>query len=209
VNATAKQQLRRNVDNQNLSNPTKIYSVPATENPDGTLNIPSQAVFGIDPNHEPIDMYLAVRTVPGGDIVSANDGGNIGATGRSIAVPAGFKYSVQMLTTDTTMTATVGNRVLVGYVYDNLGSLRWVGSASANVTAAQVGGYDIMFGAGGAPSTTVRRNLANTGNTNIQVRENCPISELGPGWYITIADVAAIDAADQLIMRLSVRRVPV
>ena len=38
------------------------------------------------------------------------------------------------------------------------------------ITAAQIGGYDVGFGAPiNTPSTTVRRNIANTGNTNIQV----------------------------------------
>jgi len=61
VNATAKQQLRRNVANDPYSNPTKTYSVPATENPDGTLNIPAQAVYPIDPNVEPIQTTMPVR----------------------------------------------------------------------------------------------------------------------------------------------------
>lgn len=61
MNLTAKQQLRRNPQNAGYSNPIKTYSVPATSNEDGTLNVPAQPVYPIDPNVEPIQMTMPVR----------------------------------------------------------------------------------------------------------------------------------------------------
>jgi len=61
VNATAKQQLRRNVTNDPYTNPTKTYSVPSTTNDDGTINIPAQPVYLIDPSVEPISAQNNVR----------------------------------------------------------------------------------------------------------------------------------------------------
>ena len=66
MNQTAKQQLSRNPSNAGYSTPLKTYSVPATSNEDGTINVPAQPVYGIDPDHEPIDTYMAVRTTPSG-----------------------------------------------------------------------------------------------------------------------------------------------
>jgi hypothetical protein len=201
VNATAKQQLRRNVDNQNYSNPTKTYPVPAVTNEDGTLSIPAQAVYGIDPNHEPIDMYMAVRTVPGGTVGSGSFVAGIGASGQIAIVPAGKKWQMLTLTTDTTMTATVGNRVLYGFLVSPTGLTVWVGPNSAAVTAAQVGGYDIGFGSAGTPNTTVRKQLAGAAATNVQVTCFCPMDLLAAGWSFGIDDSANIDNADSITFR--------
>lgn len=54
MNLTAKQHLSRNPSNAGYATPLKTYSVPATENQDGTINVPAQPVYPIDPNYEPI-----------------------------------------------------------------------------------------------------------------------------------------------------------
>jgi hypothetical protein len=202
VNATAKQQLRRNVANDPYSNPTKLYSIPSTTNEDGTINIPAQAVFGIDPNHEPIDAYMAVRTVPGGVITSQASGGTaINAT--QIIVPAGKKWTVLSFVADVTATATVGNRILQLNISTGAGAALWRGAASTAVTAAQIGGYDVGFGAPiNTPSTTVRRALIAAANTNVQVRESCALNQWAAGYNIVLNDSAGIDNADSVAWRI-------
>jgi hypothetical protein len=201
VNLTAKQQLKRNVCPLCYSNPTKTYTVPAVTNEDGTISIPAQPVYGIDPNHEPIDGYMAVRTVPGGIVGSGSFVAGIGATGQSFAVPANKKWLLMSLVTDTTMTATVGNRILNGFIANPTGTTVWVGQNSAAIVAAQVGGYDIFFGPPAANNTTVRKQLAAAGTTNVQVTCNCPIALMSAGWAFGIDDSANIDNADSVTFR--------
>lgn len=122
----------------------------------------------------------------------------IGATGNGVTVPANKFWKVLGVTVDVVCSATVGNRVIIGRV----GNIYWVGPASAATTAGQTCGYDIGFGNAVAPSTTIRRNIANTGNTNIQVICSCPYSILGAGDTITIQDTAAVDVADSITWRM-------
>jgi hypothetical protein len=210
VSSTAKQQLSRNPQNAGYANPIKTYPVPAVTNEDGTISVPAQPVYGIDPNHEPIDMYLAARTIQGiapstttGYATSAL-GGGLGLT-----VPAGFMWELFSYSVDLVATATVGNRTPVLRIRAVNGTPLWMGTTSANVTAGQTGGYDVSFGNVGAPSTTVRRNLADTGNTNVQVRDMCPVKWLNAGDVLFYRDPAAIDAADAVTGGITYRQVPV
>jgi len=139
-----------------------------------------------------------VITNPGGTVKLAQAASAIAAGGLTIYSPATGKIAKLLsFSSDTTCTATVGNRVLqVRAVATVTGLPMWVGAASGNVTAAQVGGYDVAFGGAGAPSTTVRRNRADTNNTNVQVREFAPEIWLRAGDSFTIDDSANIDATD-------------
>jgi len=53
---TPSQRLSRNPSNAGYSNPLKTYSIPATDNPDGTINVPVQPVQLVDATVEPIPM---------------------------------------------------------------------------------------------------------------------------------------------------------
>lgn len=209
MNATAKQQLRRNVANDPYSNPTKTYNVPAVSNEDGTLSLPAQPVYGIDPNHEPIDAYMAVRSIPGGSFkIQGANGAAITAGGVRIggSVPAGKIWEVLSVSCDLVATATVGNRIIYAYITCTNATTDWIGASSTAVAAAQTGGYDIGFGAPLAtPSTTVRRNLANTANVNVMVRESTACRWIGATGGIVIDDAADIDVADALSWRIQYR----
>ena len=122
-------------------------------------------------------------------------GSAIGATGTGFAVPTSKEWELLAVVFDVVCTATVGNRVFIVSLFDTANN-EWVSAASASVTAGQTCGFDVGFGNVGAPSTTVRRNLANTGNVNVMVREMCPIDSLFAGWIVKIDDVANIDNAD-------------
>lgn len=199
MNQTAKQQLSRNPSNAGYATPLKTYSVPATENQDGTINVPAQPVYGIDPDHEPIDSFMKVRTVPGGTITTT-----AAATIMAFAastVPAGFRRRIYTWVSDITCTATVGNRLFVVRVRDALGNIIWIGPLSAAVVAAQICGYDVVFGSGAATSTTVRRNIANTANTNVQVLCSSGLQELAAGYVVDVIDTAAVDANDVATFR--------
>jgi len=78
---TPSQRLSRNPSAAGYSNPLRSYSVPATDNPDGTINVPVQPVIGVDPNREPIDSYLACRIY-----------GTSGATTSPVGVLTAFSY---------------------------------------------------------------------------------------------------------------------
>jgi len=142
---------------------------------------------------------------PGGTIKHKAFNSAIGATGGSITVPTGKRWDILQLTADLTTSATVGNRVMQCRIVSYDGDVTWVGAASGNVAASQVGGYDVAFGGSLAtPSTTVRRNMANTANTNVQVRETSGARALKEGGFIVIDDSANIDNADALLMELLV-----
>jgi hypothetical protein len=215
VNATAKQQLSRNPSNAGYSNPIKTYPVPAVTNEDGTISIPAQPVYLIDPLTEPIPIgsAVSVKTIPGGTVTTQGYAVGIGAGGVSMFLPANSRMKLVSLVSDTTMTATVGNRILQFRVLSG-GVPVWVGPASTAVTATQVGGYDVNFGGASAPSTTVRRNLANTGNTNVQVTAYAPALEIvnitaAAVVVAVLSDSAAIDAADSTNFLLSYILYPV
>jgi hypothetical protein len=206
VSSTAKQQLSRNPQNAGYSNPIKTYPVPAVTNEDGTISVPAQPVYGIDPNHEPIDMYLAVRSIPGGTpavLVIDNSGITAGGLNTIGTWAATVKRNLLGVTIDVVCTATVGNRTIGARLLDAAGNILWVGSTSAATTAGQTCGYDVVFGMNGTPSTAVRRNLLNTGNTNVQVREFCPMSQLvgGANVSLVIDDYANVDNADAVYSR--------
>jgi hypothetical protein len=221
VSSTAKQQLSRNPQNAGYANPIKTYPVPAVENSDGTISVPAQPVYGIDPNHEPIDMYLATRGIPGGIVYAAQGNATTVTISTLFNCPAGFGFELHGLSADITASATVGNRNYFCQIVDTLGSIDWRGALSANVAAAQICGYDVGFGNVGAPSTTVRTRLGALTSTNIQVREMCPHKALenralsiagganaaGP-IIVAIVDAAGIDGADTIQWRLTGRYYP-
>jgi len=138
------------------------------------------------------------------DTVLTNPGGTLReitisniALGNSLfTVPAGKRWRVLSLVSDTTMTATVGNRTLVLRLYPVL-SNAWIGTTSGNTAATQKCGYDVGFGSPiNTPSTTVRRNLGNTANVNIMVRESTSCNMFAAGGTAIMIDAAGIDAAD-------------
>jgi hypothetical protein len=198
VNATAKQQLSRNPQNAGYSNPIKTYPVPAITNEDGTISVPAQPVYGIDPNHEPIDMYLATRTIPGGtpQLLAQGTGQATGALGLLAAVTNGFRWQVDYILCDFTASATVGNRLLYGQITDGTsGAVVWTGLLSAAVVAAATANYDVNMG-GGTVGTGVRRNIPGTANTTIGVREVAGKMVLNGSSRFIIKDSANIDNAD-------------
>lgn len=150
-------------------------------------------------------MTKNVLTHPGGTIKSSAGSAAIGAAGGLpiFAVPAGKVAEILQITTDTTMSATVGNRSMYIWITSALGSNMWLGQASANTPASQVCGYDVGFGSPlNTPSTSVRRNIAQTANTNIQVRENSCLKLLAANSGIAIDDINNIDVADVVTFRI-------
>lgn len=138
------------------------------------------------------------RVTPGGELKnSIITAFGVSAAGLSLfVVPTGKEVIPLSLSTDVTCTATVGNRT-IGIRIDDGTYIMWIGATSAATTAGQVCGYDIGFGNPlSTPSTTVRRNMANTGNVNIMVRENTSITRLAAGSRIIIDDYADVDIAD-------------
>lgn len=142
---------------------------------------------------------------PGGTIKTSAGTAAIGAAGGLpiFAVPTGKRVRLLQITTDTTMSATVGNRQMYMWITSAAGANIWLGTASANTAAAQICGYDVGFGSPlNTPSTTVRRSIAQTANTNVQVRENAALIELAAGSGIAIDDIANIDVADVVTYRI-------
>jgi hypothetical protein len=190
-----------------LSEVAQHYRIPAVDlGSNKGIEVHAQPIYGIDPNHSPIDSYMACRTSPAGTIRSLTGTTALLAAGGVIGtVPALKRWKLQSLVTDTTMTATVGNRLVRTFISDPAAAVVWVGAASTAVTAAQIGGYDVGFGPPlSTPSTTVRSTLAGGANTNVQVRENTSITELAAGSTITLDDSANIDIADSIAYRLMV-----
>jgi len=202
---TPSQRLSRNPSAAGYSNPLRSYSVPATDNPDGTINVPAQPVYLIDPITEPIPIggNVIIRTLTSGSFTTSNSGAlAIGATGIGVNAPAGHRWVLINVTIQVTCTATVGNRAFYAWITDGT-NVQWTGALSGLTTAAQVCGYDIMFGSpASTPSTTVRRLWSGAGNTNIQVRESAPALWVPPNGLILIDDVNNIDNADSVEMHL-------
>jgi len=152
-------------------------------------------------------MSNTVLTNPGGSIkVYGGSGAALGAAaGIAIACPAGKRWKLLNFISDTTASATVGNRNMLVRISATSAATDWVGTLSGNVTAAQICGYDIGFGAPiNTPATAVRRTQALTANTNVQVRESCSLNEVDQLGYVNIRDTANIDVADTVTYRLTV-----
>lgn len=215
MNLTAKQQLSRNPQNAGYSNPIKTYPVPAVTNEDGTISVPCQPVYLIDPTVEPIPMgqFVQVTTKPGGTSRSIATGAvAIGAAGglTIYTVPAGRKCIGISLTGDYVASATVGNRLVYLRITDQFAQLVWIGAQSAALTAGLTGNYDCSFGVNNATvSTSVRRNIGNTAATSIGVRENCSIGQFPAGYTFIIDDGANVDVADTYDTRMVVTEVDV
>lgn len=147
-------------------------------------------------------MTQNVNTRPGGTIRLLYGA----VAGFALTVPANKRWQLLSFVTDWTASATVGNRVIHGLIVGGGGSQNtWRGASSGNTAAGQVCGYDIGFGCPlNTPSTTVRRNIANTANTNIQVRENTSLTLLAAGDILSLVDSAAVDANDVITYRVVV-----
>lgn len=144
-----------------------------------------------------------VYTTPGGTLGIGQINGTMGAADGLViyTVPSGKRAELLGLVSDVVATATVGNRVITVKIKSG-GVLDWIGASSGNTAATQTCGYDVCFGSCGAVSTTVRRDLADAANTNVQVREFCPFSRIKAGQTVTIDDLSNIDVADAVKYRL-------
>jgi len=147
-------------------------------------------------------MQKQITVRPGGTLKHVASTQAMPAAGAFFQVPPTKEWEVHGLVTDTTTTATVGNRVLcASLVLDTV--VYWRGASSGNVAASQVGGYDVQFGSSTATSTTVRRNIAGTANTNVQVLCACPYKRLKANTVIYIDDTANIDVTDATTLRIT------
>jgi len=145
---------------------------------------------------------------PGGTVrrLGAN-GTAIGAAGglAIASCPSGKLWELCFVSIELVASATVGNRQLVTKITVDNSTTDWIGATSGNVAAAQIGGYDVAFGAPlGTPSTTVRRALVAAANTNVQVRETSGLRFIKASGNIIIDDIADIDNADTINWRLQV-----
>lgn len=197
---TPLQQLKRNVCPLCYATPAKTYTVPATENEDKTISIIAQPVFGIDPNHEPIDSYMKVRSVPGGTVNwlrddTAND------SDKTFTVPAGKVWEILMLSANIVATATVGNRTVVMLVNVAGGAVLAM-CLGAAVAATAAGAY--VVGPGVTNSTTIQDYPLYTGFVSASMKSmSIPTLYLPAGATIRIYDIAAIDpAADDMTVVL-------
>ena len=182
----------------------KEFDVPSRRDANGANLSPASAVFGIDPNHSPIDNYMAVRTNQGVNptyyIINTTLTGAAGV--QFLGATAGKITQLLGVTIDVTHSATAGNRQLYAWILSPTGATMWVGALSAIATANQITGYDIGFGNPlGTPSTTVRRTIAGTANTNIQVRESTALSWFAVGAGVSIKDINNTDPADVVATR--------
>lgn len=151
-------------------------------------------------------MTRTVLCNPGGTIRRVASNGALAAGGLAIwTAETDFEYELEAVVMDIVCTATVGNRNFMVWLQDG-GTIYWFGALSANVTAGQTCGYDISFGNEGTPSTTVRRNIANTASTNVQVRELCPIRSAGDGVVLVVDDINNVDATDAVTYRVVARK---
>lgn len=121
--------------------------------------------------------------------------------GFRLTVPAGKVWKMMSQSSQLDPSATVGNRTLVVFVYNQNDAVMWAGTISGNIAAGAIGGYDISYGAVGAPSTSVRRLFDNSGNTSVQVRDWFGCLVLNAGWYVLFDDTADIDPADTIDIR--------
>ena len=192
-----KLKLKKAVASGNFSETVKEYFLAYLDVVGEGLSVPVWPVMGIDPNHDPIDQYLATRTIPGGttQLLAQGTAQAIGALGLMAAVPAGVHWQVDYIICDYTASATVGNRVLYGRMTDSNTAVMWSGLSSANVVATAIANYDVMMG-GGTVGTGVRRTIPGTANTTVGIREVGPKTVFGPASRFIVQDAAGIDTAD-------------
>lgn len=141
------------------------------------------------------------RERPGGQIrynVIAADTA-IGASGKSFTVSANKIVRPLAMMADVTTSATVGNRILRVRIVGSGTYSIFAGPNSGSIAASKVGGYDVHFGSG-ISGTTVRRNMADSANTDVQVSTVCPIIYMAAGDTLNLDDTANIDNADVVRM---------
>ena len=176
-----------------LSEAVKEIQVPSMRDKDGANLVPASVVAICDPTVNPIPLVPQGTPLGRGTLVQTS---TVYAVTAGLTVPRGKVWQLIGWVSDYTTTATVGNRVILGLMKNGAGSTTWIGAASAAVVASKVCGYDFSFGSISGPNTTVRRNLANTANTDIQVTTQSPVTLLQAGGSIVLFDATAVDAAD-------------
>lgn len=192
MNQTAKQQLKRNVCPLCYATPARTYSVAATTNDDGTLNIPAQPVYGIDPNNEPIDGFMAVRQYA--PITAFQRDATANDSDKNWTVPAGQRWEIIGIYVLFVSTATVGNRVIAVAVTDGTDQMAYSQAATVQ-PAGQTYTYQI------APNFT----FSGAGTQTLPI---LPVV-MQPGWVIRVYDAAAVDAAaDDMTVVVHYRRTP-
>jgi len=189
VSATAKQQLRRNVANDPYSNPTKTYSVPATTNEDGTLNIPVQPVMIIDATQEPIVPF----NVPSGQTTQLRA---VVTNTSTVTVPAGERWNILYIGVHLLSDATVGARALRVDFANAAGNLIDVGFPVASV-ASQNSTLEYGFGGGGSNGAVAKATVV-AAAINAGVQATWPTMILVPGDTIRIWETNAVSAGDAI-----------
>jgi hypothetical protein len=115
----------------------------------------------------------------------------------AVTVPANKRWILHSMMTDYTCSATAGNRIIFAFIYDASSVAVWASAYTAAITANQIGGLDITFGAHGADVTTKRVKTTLTAVlTGDYLKCTCPIRALEAGCKIDVRDSANVSATD-------------
>lgn len=143
--------------------------------------MPAQAVYGIDPNHDPIDAYMAVRSIDGGSPTWVRDA-TLDDSDKSFTVPVGKVWKLFGASAYLVASATVGNRNLELRISNAAGDELSRTMTGPNITAGQTGRANFF---GGMYSTA----------SGISMLPGIFPATLGAGMTVRILDQSAVDAA--------------
>lgn len=125
---------------------------------------------------------------------------------KNFPVPIGKRWEINYVQAWIACSATVGNRELIGIVWDpTTSNVLYAGKGTAAIAAAQTG--QIIYAPGKTDSTTVSDLPSNIGvMADIQVNQSMPVLSLVYGQAFKVYDVNAVDAAaDDLTVIFQVR----
>lgn len=186
---TPTQRLSRNPSNAGYQNPLRSYSVPATDNPDGTINVPVQPVVILDMTQEPIVPF----NVPSGQTTNLRA---VVTNTVTLTVPAGERWNILYLGAHLLSDATVGARSLRVDFANAAGNLIDCGFPVASV-ASQNSTLEYGFGGGGSNGAVAKQTVVFAA-INAGVQSSLPTMILIPGDTIHIWETNAVSAGDAI-----------
>jgi hypothetical protein len=183
--------LKNNVDSTNLNRAVQEYQVPAKHEIDGVKS-PVSIVALVDPTLNPIPFVRTGRPWENGIPTWTLDA-TLNNSNKTFTVPRGKCWLVRGLWIEITTTATVGNRLLNGRIFNATPAAIWSFEPTGSIIASNVGRWNAGIGCARTAATgTSLGGVAENTALQVALPDNLILTE---GFSIRLWDQAAIDAA--------------
>jgi len=186
-----------NVDSSDISEAIKEYLLPFTTQKDG-VRVPISLVQLVDGTKRPIP-FVSGSAPWGNGVNSLYRDATLNDSDKTITVPSGKLWRLRYIHAELTTTATVGNRVLKGFLSD--GTNIFYAIPPTSVVAASKDSVLETFMTATYTTTVAQVPQLDGSNPDVATRSPMPDVILSAGSTIRIYDSAAVDpAADDLLV---------